>query len=280
MEEDFIFTPEDASDHKKTFSTFDIQIPSASIDDIESHELYREGGGALPITFIWTKFKYREAKKAYEILRDNFQFEICDLLRHWEPKNENMYLLATHEMDPNFKPSRRWRWVSIVYTEKERIEFCWLHPYLRGRGCMTRFFCYYASNIQPLFFSPPATKPMQRCMAKVNMLAHDNQELCDKICEVSKKYLMENYFPTRNFSNYTSEQFLFFFSSLQVFFMDKTFMERPIEARRDIMGKVATIYDAIMRMPDWKEMLKKIPGREAAGREATADLERIVNYGK
>jgi hypothetical protein len=273
-------TPEMMKEHKKTNSCFDIKIPTATLEDVRTHELFVLPLETDRITIVWCKFVYPDQRAAYEMLRDNFEKEICDLIVDKKRFNIDgqFYMLATHEMDPGFIPSRRWRWIGLLDVQEKRIEWCWIHPYFRDKSIMAGFLVNYATEIMPIFISPPATPKMQHALKKAEKVVSENAELSRKHTEIVRKHLQEE-IKDHDFSAYSAENINLIFHSMQTLYIEDQFTKKPLEERRKIMGACVRGFDELVKRPDLVEEMKNAPEFIQMHKDQEEKKKRILNHG-
>lgn len=177
--------------HKKTYSNFDITVPRTTPAEMAEGLITESRVDVIDLK--WCKYPFQKARKTYEILKANFEKECCDLVRMTDP-NE-VFLLATNELNPNFKSSQRWSWVGIVVITDFTINWCWLHPFLRNRGLMKRFLVEYSISYLPILVMPPITDAMLRCLNASTKMVRADKELLEQQYTIKRNFLKAHYGP-------------------------------------------------------------------------------------
>lgn len=263
--------------HQKPFSTFEIKVPTADSEIIKWHSLSNFDANDLEMN--WCKFKGGQQKRAYEILKNNFEIEVCDLIEY-KKFPAVIYLLAAHELNPGFTLSKRCRWVGIVSVgDRHAIEWCWLHPYLRGASIMKTFLVFYATQIHCLIVSPPITDKMINCLNSVNKFITSDQILRDKVNDRQRDYLQYS-LPTEEFSSYSKENITRTFSAFQNLLMDDDFMNLPVSERRIIMSKCIESQKELLKSPELMEELRNDPATQQLVKDLYNKRDDIIKFGR
>ncbi len=262
--------------HKKTMSQFEIKVPNTTYETIKNNSIISYDSDHLSLS--WCNFKGGEEKLAYEILKNNFELEVCDLI-NYKKFPAIIYMLGGCELNPGLLPSNRWRWLGIVSVgESKSIEWCWLHPFLRGAGVMKAFLLFYITEIRCLMVSPPVTNKMKHCLEAMNKYLRKDEILFQKAIEFIKSDLQE-YLPDEDFSSYSNDETMRVFLGLQTLLIEEEFTKLPLEKQRKIVGMGLDMQKELLKNPELIEKLRNDTEFNKLINNSEKKREEIIKYG-
>lgn len=151
--------------HKINLTDFDIIAPKIFYENFKEYiiaELSMKG--ELMDTHVCKYSNIKDIRKEFNILRDNFQKEVCDSEIYDDPSY--IYLFVASVLGSGYKKTNKFRCIGFVEVYESTIQIIWLHPFFRNQKIMQSFFLYYSLNVDVLNVQPPITKGLQFALNK------------------------------------------------------------------------------------------------------------------
>lgn len=158
-----VITQEDRNKHKKTLTNLEINVPTA-IETFFKEFIVFESEEKTGYCYC-KHTNFNEIKSIHKDLKENFEREVCDLEIISKP--DVVYLIVLPLLNPGLILSKKYRYVGIMEVTDDTIQFIWMHPFLRNKGFIKNFLCWYATCENSLAVQPPISKSLEMCLNSV-----------------------------------------------------------------------------------------------------------------
>jgi hypothetical protein len=175
--------------HKKCLTSLEINVPVAYKDNFIPHVVL-ERNNPLSDFYICKHTELSRIKRVYEELIENFDREVCDLIRTSDP--DCVYLIITRLLNPGMKRSDKYRYIGFVSCTSDIIQSVWLHPFFRDHGLMKLFFIWYGTHESPIIIQPPIRPNLVRVMKKVSTIIKESPVYLEENLKLFRKYFKKN----------------------------------------------------------------------------------------
>ena len=175
--------------HKKCLTCLEINVPVAYKDNFIQH-VVNEVSTPLATVYICKHTKLFNFKKVYDELIENFEREVCDIIRISTP--DCFYLIVTQILNPGMKRSDKYRYIGFVSCNLGTIQTVWIHPFYRDIGLMKHFLVWYGTHENPLIIQPPVRKRFNLVVQKANQIIAETPELLKKNLQLKRKFFKKH----------------------------------------------------------------------------------------
>lgn len=263
-----------AKEHKKCLTSFEVNVPDADENTIAENFVFGFETEAMKFGFL--KFKdLNKIRKEYEALKTNYERECGDLTYYTQP--DTVFLMATNELDPGFKKTQRYKYLAVIEVYDEVVQFLWLHPYLRNKDVMTKFFVWYAEFENMICVQPPVSKQFSAVLKKVQDKIIDNKTIMSNQMKFTKRYFKKRV-PGDMVDSMTDDEIHYVRHAMETFCA--MMKDEPVKMEYDVAMKLAcetAIF--IHRTPGAKEEMTEWAKQNVRPEEVRKKIEEYKRYG-
>jgi hypothetical protein len=269
-------TEEMKKTHKKTFTNFEINVPSA-IESVFLPNVIREIGSL----YICKHTNLNNVRSVFNLLKENYEREICDLTTFSDPSA--IYLFVIRLLNPGLNPSNKFRYVGFIEVNDDIIQLAWLHPFLRNQGLMKTFLIWYATNENCLIIQPPVHRSIERCINSAFKVINGDPIYSKQNIDMCRKYLRKKS-PQAKLDQIPDENINSVLKSIELFSAMKERGKDPSFKELEIEEMIAMNVELIIMFnsdPQFKEYMTEYAKNHSDELENMFDLlNDFKKYGK
>lgn len=170
--------------HKKTFTNLEINVPVAIKENFYPHVV----SGLGEELFLFCKYNnIDKIRRDLQDLFENFEREICDLIQKEDP--HCVYLVVFRLLNPELKPSNKYRFIGFVEVFDDIIQVIWLHPFFRNKRIITNFLVWYGTNENIFLLQHPVLPSCEKAVKNAEKIIKENFEYNSKHLKLYRDYL-------------------------------------------------------------------------------------------